>query len=206
MEIQVVNQSGQATGQSVTVADATFAAEYKESLVHQIVVAYQAGARQGTKAQKTRAEVSGGGVKPWKQKGTGRARAGTIRSPLWRKGGVIFAAKPRDHSQKVNRKMYRGAMRSLLSELYREGALVVLDRLVLEAPKTRLLVKQLQDMSVKSALIVLDQEDSVLELAARNLYHVGILRASEINPVSLFAYEKILITVPALKQLEERLA
>lgn len=206
MEIQVISQTGQALPKPVTFSDDTFAVDYNEGLVHQVVVAYQAGARQGTKAQKTRAEVRGGGVKPWRQKGTGRARAGTIRSPLWRTGGITFAAKPRDHSQKVNRKMYRGAMRAIVSELNRRGDLLVVDQFVLEAPKTKLLLKQIEAFKTNSALIVVPEEDAVLALASRNLYHFAVIPVSQLNPIALFAYEKVIFTVDALKKLEERLA
>ncbi len=190
---------------TVEVSDATFGKEFNESLVHQVVVAYLAGARQGTRAQKSRAEVSGGGKKPWRQKGTGRARSGTATSPIWRKGGVTFAAKPQNHSQKVNRKMYRAAMRSILSELARQERLVAVESMSVEAPKTRLLVNKLAEMQLDKVLIVTAEMDVNLYLAARNLPNVEVIEAQSADPVSLIAYDKVLVTVPALRQFEERL-
>src|SRR6056297_3219476 len=190
----------------ISVSDATFAKDFNESLVHQVVTAYMAAGRQGTKAQKNRAAVSGGGKKPWRQKGTGRARAGTIRSPIWRSGGVTFAAKPQDHSVKVNRKMYRAAICSIVSELARQGRLVVVESLGVEAPKTKLLVKQLGDYGVDNALIVASDVDENLYLAARNLHKVDVRDVSGVDPVSLLAYEKVLVTVDAVKKIEEMLA
>jgi len=191
---------------SVDVADSAFAADFNEPLVHQVVTAFLAGARAGTKAQKNRARVAGGGAKPWRQKGTGRARAGTTRSPIWVGGGRAFAAKPRDHSQKVNRKMYRAAMRSVMSELVRQDRLVVTEKLEVKAPKTRELVAQLKEFGLDNVLIVNEAFDEKLFLSARNLPHVGICDAGSIDPVVLMRFEKVLITLPALKMIEERLS
>jgi len=188
------------------VSEATFAREYNEALVHQVVTAFLAGARQGTKAQKTRAEVAGGGRKPWRQKGTGRARAGTIRSPIWRSGGTTFAAKPQDHSQKVNRKMYRAAMRSILSELARTDRLVVVEGLGVEQPKTKLLVEQLKGLGVENVLIISSEIDENLYLASRNLHKVDVCDVDAVDPVSLIAFDKVLVTVDAVKKFEEALA
>jgi large subunit ribosomal protein L4 len=193
-------------GSSIQVSDAVFGADYKEALVHQVVVAYMAAARAGTKAQKTRSEVSGGGRKPYRQKGTGNARQGTIRSPLFRSGGVTFAAKPRDYDQKVNRKMYRGALRSILSELVRQERLIVVDDFSVAAPKTRELAAKLKDMGANDALIVTENFDENLLLASRNLYHVDARPLSEVDPVSLVGFDKVVITTGALKALEEKLA
>jgi len=194
------------SGAAVQVSDRVFGAEFKESLVHQVVNAYLAGARSGTKAQKNRSAVSGGGAKPWRQKGTGRARAGTIRSPLFRGGGVNFAAGPRNYAQKVNRKMFQGALRSILSELVRQDRLVVVDSFSLDAPKTRDLVAKLGDLGLDDVLVVVEQLDENLLLSARNLYHVDVREPGEIDPVSLVAFGKVLMTAGALKQVEERLA
>ncbi|CAM4200163.1 MULTISPECIES: 50S ribosomal protein L4 [Vibrio] len=191
---------------ALTVSETTFGRDFNEALVHQVVVAYAAGARQGTRAQKTRSEVSGGGAKPWRQKGTGRARAGTIRSPIWRSGGVTFAAKPQDHSQKVNKKMYRGAMKSILSELVRQERLIVVDNFSVEAPKTKELVAKLKDLELNDVLIVTSEVDENLFLAARNLYKVDARDVAGIDPVSLIAFDKVLITADAVKQVEEMLA
>jgi large subunit ribosomal protein L4 len=194
------------SGVAVQVSDRVFGAEFKESLVHQVVNAYLAGARSGTKAQKNRSAVSGGGAKPWRQKGTGRARAGTIRSPLFRGGGVNFAAGPRNYAQKVNRKMFQGALRSILSELVRQDRLVVVDNFSLDAPKTRDLVAKLGGLGLDDVLVVVEQLDENLLLSARNLYHVDVREPGEIDPVSLVAFGKVLMTAGALKQVEERLA
>ncbi|GEM78238.1 50S ribosomal protein L4 [Vibrio superstes] len=191
---------------ALTVSETTFGRDFNEALVHQVVVAYAAGARQGTRAQKTRSEVSGGGAKPWRQKGTGRARAGTIRSPIWRSGGVTFAAKPQDHSQKVNKKMYRGAMKSILSELVRQERLVVVDNFSVEAPKTKELLAKLNELELNDVLIVTGEVDENLFLAARNLYKVDARDVAGIDPVSLIAFDKVLITADAVKQVEEMLA
>lgn len=193
-------------GASIAVSDAVFGADFKESLVHQVVVAYMAAARSGTKAQKNRSAVSGGGAKPFRQKGTGRARQGTIRSPLFRTGGVTFAASPRSYAQKVNRKMYRGALRSILSELVRQERLVVVDDLSVSSPKTKELVAKLVDLGAKDALLVTEGFDTNLVLASRNLYHVDARALNEVDPVSLIGYDKVVITSAALKALEEKLA
>jgi large subunit ribosomal protein L4 len=189
--------------QAIKVSEAAFGREFNEALVHQVVVAYLAGARAGTRAQKTRAEVSGGGAKPWRQKGTGRARAGTTRSPLWRHGGVTFAARPQDHSQKVNKKMYRGAMQSILSELIRQERMIVVESFALNEPKTRDLVAKLKELALENVLVITESVDENLYLAARNLHSVDIRDVIGLDPVSLVHFEKVLITVAALKQLEE---
>ncbi len=191
---------------ALEVSDATFGREFNEALVHQVVVAYGAGARQGTKAQKTRSEVRGGGKKPWRQKGTGRARAGTIRSPIWVGGGRAFAAKPRDYDQKVNKKMYRGAIKSILSELVRQDRLVVVEKFGVDAPKTKELLAKLNELELKDVLIVTAEVDENLFLASRNLYKVDARDVQGIDPVSLIAFEKVLMTAEAVKQLEEALA
>ena len=191
---------------SVDVADATFDAAFNEALVHQVVTAYLAGGRAGTKAQKNRASARGGGAKPWRQKGTGRARAGTIRSPIWVGGSRTFAAKPRSYEQKVNKKMYSAALRSVLSELIRQDRLVVIESLELEAPKTKLLATKLKDLDLRSVLILNEAFDEKIFLAARNLPEVGICDAGSIDPVVLIRFEKVLITLPALKLIEERLS
>ncbi|KGA01601.1 50S ribosomal protein L4 [Cobetia amphilecti] len=192
-------------GGAVDVSDATFGKDFNEALVHQVVTAYLAGARQGTVAQKTRSDVSGGGKKPWRQKGTGRARAGTIRSPLWRSGGVTFATRPQDHSHKVNRKMYRAAMRSILSELVRQDRLVAVDAISVEAPKTKLLIAKLQELGLEKALIVTEEQDVNLYLAARNIPYVDVVNVAGADPVSLVGYDKVLMTVAALRKFEENL-
>ena len=191
---------------SVDVAESAFGAAFNEALVHQVVTAYLAGARAGTKAQKNRSAVRGGGTKPWRQKGTGRARAGTIRSPIWVGGGRTFAASPRSHDQKVNKKMYRAALRSVLSELVRQDRLVVIESLQLEAPKTRLLAGKLKELDLDNVLILNEGFDETLFLAARNLPNVGICDAASIDPVVLIRFEKVLVTLPALKLIEERLS
>ena len=205
MELSVVKPGNKAAG-TVAVSESNFAREYNEALVHQVVTAYLSGARQGTRAQKTRSEVAGGGKKPWRQKGTGRARAGTIRSPIWRSGGVTFAAKPQDHSQKVNRKMYRAAMRSILSELARTDRLMIVEALDVEQPKTKLLVETLKGYDVDNVLIVADNVDKNLYLASRNLHKVDVRDVEGADPVSLIAYDKVMITVDAVKKFEEALA
>jgi large subunit ribosomal protein L4 len=206
MNLNLATSGGSGSGGSVEVSEAAFGREFNEALVHQVVVAHMAAARQGTRAQKTRAEVSGGGRKPWRQKGTGRARAGSIRSPIWRGGGVTFAARPQDHSQKVNRKMYRGALQCILSELIRQERLVVCDSFALEGPKTRGLLSQLKNLELKNVLIVADEVDENLYLASRNLKDVDVRDVSGVDPVSLISHDKVLITVAALKKLEEALA
>jgi large subunit ribosomal protein L4 len=187
------------------VSEAAFGHKFNEALVHQVITAYRAAGRAGTKAQKSRAEVSGGGKKPWSQKGTGQARAGSNRSPIWVGGGKTFAAKPRSFEQKVNRKMYRGALRSMLSELARTERLLVTESLALEAPKTKLLAGQLKAWSLEGVLIVVEATDEKLFLAARNLPHVEVIEVSALNPLSLVRHDKVLMTVGAVKMLEERL-
>jgi large subunit ribosomal protein L4 len=201
MELQIQGGSG-----SVQVSDETFGQDFRESLVHQVVTACMAGTRAGTVRQKNRTEVSGGGTKPWRQKGTGRARSGTIRSPLWRTGGNAFAARPRDYTQKINRKMYRGAMRSILSELVRQDRLIAVDSIGVDAPKTRDLVAKLKALGADNALIISDAADDNLYLAARNIPQVAVCDAASADPVSLVGFEKVVVTANALKQLEERLA
>ena len=191
---------------ALEVSDATFGREFNEALVHQVVVAFGAGARQGTKAQKTRSEVRGGGKKPWRQKGTGRARAGTIRSPIWVGGGRAFAAKPRDFEQKVNKKMYRGAIQSILSELVRQERLIVVEKFGVETPKTKELLAKLNEYGLTDVLIVTPEVDENLFLASRNLYKVDVRDVQGIDPASLIAFDKVLITAEAVKQLEEALA
>jgi len=191
---------------SVDVAEAAFGADFNEALIHQVVTAYMAGARAGTKAQKNRSAVRGGGAKPWAQKGTGRARAGTSRSPIWVGGGRTFAAQPRSYDQKVNKKMYRAAMRSVLSELVRKDRLVIVNELTLEAPKTKLLAAKLKEYDLSNVLILNEAFDEKLFLAARNLPNVGICDVSSMDPVVLIRFDKVLVTVPALKLIEERLS
>jgi large subunit ribosomal protein L4 len=191
---------------SVEVSDATFGKDFNEALVHQVVTAYLAGARQGTKAQKTRSDVSGGGAKPFRQKGTGRARAGTIRSPIWRSGGTTFAARPRDFSQKVNKKMYRAAMRCILSELVRQERLVVVESFSVEAPKTKQFIAKMDEYSLQNALLITEDVEINLYLAARNVPHVDVRDAAGIDPVSLVGFDKVLVTVAALKKIEEVLS
>jgi len=204
VELSVV-KPGNADAGTVSVSDVAFAREFNEDLVHQVVTAYLAGARQGTRAQKNRSAVSGGGKKPWRQKGTGRARAGTIRSPIWRAGGVTFAAQPQDHGQKVNRKMYRAALRTIMSELARQDRLMVVESLDLEQPKTKLLVQQLGEYGVDNALIVSTEVGENLYLAARNLHKVDVRDVDGVDPVSLIAHEKVVVTVDAVKKFEEML-
>jgi len=191
---------------SVDVADAAFGVAFNEALIHQVVTAYLAGSRAGTKAQKNRAAVRGGGAKPWAQKGTGRARAGTSSSPIWVGGGRTFAAQPRNHDQKVNKKMYRAAIRSVLSELIRQDRMVVVNELTLEAPKTKLLATKLKEYDLDNVLILNEAFDEKLFLAARNLPNVGICDVAAMDPVVLIRFEKVLVTVPALKLIEERLS
>ena len=195
-----------ANKKSIEVSDSTFSAPFNEALVHQVVNAVLSGGRSGTKAQKNRSQVSGGGAKPWRQKGTGRARAGTIRSPIWVGGGRAFAARPRDFSQKVNKKMYRAAMRSILSELLREDRLVVLDKFDIKQPKTKEFKKLTKKLKTDSALIVNDKFDENLFLSSRNIKNMEYSDVSSINPVSLMKYEKVIINVESLRIIEERLA
>ena len=201
MELTIATPEGK--GGTVSVSEVTFGKEFNQDLVHQAVVAYMAGARQGTKAQKTRSEVSGGGKKPWRQKGTGRARAGTIRSPIWRSGGTTFAAKPRNFEQKLNKKMYRGALRCILSELARQERLVVVESFDLEAPKTKELVQKLAQYDITEALIVTEEVNESLYLSARNLHKVDVCDVAGVNPVSLIRFDKVVIPVAALKKFEE---
>jgi len=205
MDLNIVNAKGASAG-NVAVPEAVFGRDFNETLVHQVVTAYLAGARAGTHAQKTRTQVRGGGAKPFKQKGTGRARAGTIRSPLWRGGGKTFAAVTADYSQKVNKQMYRSAMRSILSELNRQERLVVVDEFAVQQPKTAELVAKLKALGMDNVLIVTDSADDALYLAARNLSRVDVRAVVEIDPVSLVKYEKVLMTAGAAKQLGEKLA
>ncbi|MGA0933596.1 MAG: 50S ribosomal protein L4 [Pseudohongiellaceae bacterium] len=197
---------GKKAAKTVSVTDDIFGKDYNESLVHQVVVTYLAGARQGSVKQKTRSEVSGGGKKPWRQKGTGRARAGTTRGPLWRTGGVTFAARPQDHSKKINKKMYRGALRCILSELVRQDRLLVVDEFTVENHKTKGLVEKLTALDLQNVLIISDEIDQNLVLAARNLHKVDVLEATGVDPVSLIGFDKVLMTVPALKKVEGMLA
>jgi large subunit ribosomal protein L4 len=203
MDLNIVTPEG-AKG-TVAVSEVTFGREFNQDLVHQAVVAFLAGSRQGTKAQKNRSAVSGGGAKPWRQKGTGRARAGTIRSPLWRTGGVTFAAQPRNHEQKLNKKMYRAALRCILSELNRQERLVVVESFELEAPKTKTLVQKLAQFDLKDVLIVTENVNENLYLASRNLHKVNVVDAAGVNPVSLVGADKVVVTVEALKKFEEML-
>ncbi|HCH25280.1 MAG TPA: 50S ribosomal protein L4 [Oceanospirillaceae bacterium] len=195
-----------AAGGSVEASEVVFGRDFNEALVHQVVNAYLAGARQGTRKQKTRSEVSGGGRKPWRQKGTGRARAGTIRSPIWVGGGRAFAARPQDHSQKVNRKMYRAAMQCILAELVRQERLVVVEEFAIAGAKTKAMVAKLAELNVADALVVTEAVETDLYLAARNIPKVDVVDASGVNPVSLVGSEKVIMTVGALKKIEEMLA
>ena len=201
MNLDIVGASS-----GVDVSDTLFGREFNEALVHQVVVSYMAGTRQGTKAQKTRSEVNGGGRKPYRQKGTGRARAGTIRSPIWRGGGATFAAKPRDHSKKVNKKMYRGAMQAILSELVRQDRLVIVEDFSVDAPKTKEVSAKLKELELGNVLIVVEEVDDNLYLGARNLKDVDVVDVQGVNPVSLIGFEKVMFTVGALKKAEELLA
>ncbi|WP_151671317.1 50S ribosomal protein L4 [Nitrincola schmidtii] len=191
---------------SVEVSELIFGKEFNESLVHQVVTAYMAGGRQGTKAQKNRSAVSGGGAKPFRQKGTGRARAGTIRSPLWRSGGVTFAASPRDYSQKVNKKMYRAAMRCIFSELVRQDRLVVVEGFQMEAPKTKQFIAKMKELELSNALLITEEVEVNLYLAARNVPHVDVRDVAAIDPVSLIGFEKVVVTSAALNKINEVLA
>ena len=190
----------------VDVSDTAFGREFNEALVHQVVVSYMAGARQGTKAQKTRSEVNGGGRKPFRQKGTGRARAGTIRSPIWRGGGVTFAAKPRDHSKKVNKKMYHGAMQAILSELVRQERLIVVEDFAIDSPKTKAFSAKLKELELTNVLVVVEEVDDNLYLGCRNIHNVDVIDVQGVNPVNLIGFKKVLFTVGALKKAEELFA
>jgi len=201
MDMQLHNSK-----EKIAVSDAVFASDFNEALVHQLVTAYMAGGRAGTKAQKNRAAVSGGGAKPWKQKGSGRARAGTIRSPLWRTGGVTFAAQPRDYTQKLNKKMYRAGIRSIFSELARLNRLIIVDDITVDAPKTKQLLGKLADLGVTQTLIVTETGDEKLYLSARNLYRVEVTDVAGLNPVILVGYENVVVTVGAIRAIEEWLS
>ncbi len=201
MDLQLHNSK-----ETITVSDAVFGLEYKESLIHQLVTAYMAAARSGTKAQKNRSAVRGGGSKPWSQKGSGRARAGTIRSPLWRSGGTTFAAQPRDYSQKVNRKMYRAGIRSILSELNRQQRLLVVEDITVDAPKTKQMAEKLKELGVSKTLIITETGDEKLYLSARNLPYVEVCDVAGMNPVSLVRYDHVVVTVGAVRAIEEVLS
>ena len=206
MELSLVKPGNKAGSEKISLSDEAFGRDYNEPLVHQTVVTFLAGSRQGSVKQKNRSEVRGGGRKHWRQKGTGRARAGTIRSPIWRSGGVTFAARPQDHSKKLNKKMYRGAMQCILSELIRQGRLVAVSEFSVDTHRTKDLVVKLSEFDLSNVLIVTDQVEKNLYLAARNLHKVNVLDAAGLDPVSLIGFEKVLITVPALKKVEEMLA
>ena len=203
MNLNISDRGKGLTKEAIDISEVTFGREYNEALIHQVVVAYMATRRQGTKSLKTRSEVRGGGAKPYRQKGTGRARAGTIRSPIWRGGGQTFAAKPRDYSQKVNRKMYRGAMRSILSELVRQDRIIVTNNFSVEAPKTKEVQSLLKDFALENVLVVVEELDHNLYLGARNLKNVNVVDVQGVDPVTLIGSEKVLFTVSALKRLEE---
>lgn len=206
MNLNISEPGKGVSDRAVDVSETTFGRQFNEALVHQVVVSYLAGARQGTRAQKTRSEVNGGGRKPFRQKGTGRARAGTIRSPIWRGGGQTFASKTQDFSQKVNRKMYRGAMQSILSELIRQDRLVVTEDFAVEAPKTKEVIERLKSLELDNVLVVVEEVDNNLYLGARNLRNVEVIDVHAVNPVNLIGFEKVLFTVGALKKAEELLA
>lgn len=206
MDLKVIEMATGNEAGKVDVSDAVFGVDFNESLVHQVVVAYMAGARSGTKKQKNRAEVSGGGIKPWRQKGTGRARAGTIRSPIWVGGGRAFPGQNRDFSQKVNKKMYKGAMRSIMSELNRTGRLVVVDDFKVDAPKTREFKSKLNALGLTDVLVVTEAFDEYLYLSSRNLYKAEVCDAASVDPLSLVGFKSVVMTKGAVKQLEEKFA
>jgi len=206
VELTLTTATGKASSKNVAVSEDVFGREFNEALIHQVVTAYLAGGRAGTRAQKNRSAVSGGGAKPWAQKGTGRARAGTSRSPIWRSGGKTFAAKPQDWSQKVNRKMYRAGVRSILSELVRQERLIVVDKFASADGKTKDMVVQLGKLGLKNVLIVTEAMDENIYLSARNIPHVDVVDVEGVNPVSLVGFDHILVTVDALKKIEEKLA
>lgn len=206
MEVKLTTATGKDSTSKVSINDALLEKEFNEPLIHQVVNAYLAGARSGTKAQKTRSQVRGGGIKPWRQKGTGRARSGTIRSPIWRTGGTTFAAVPRNYEQKVNRKMYRAAICSILSELLRQERLIFVDKFAMDAIKTKDLVEKLNKMSMSDVLIVTNDSSDELYLSARNLHKVEVVDAENINPVNLISHEKVIVTVDAAKKIEEMLS
>jgi len=201
MDISIHNSN-----EKVSVLDEAFAAEFNETLVHQLVVSYMSAARSGTKAQKTRSEVRGGGAKPFRQKGTGRARAGTIRSPLWRSGGITFAARPRDYSKKLNKKMYRTGLRSIVSELVRQDRLMVVDQISIDQPKTKLMAAKMAELGVSKGLVLTDGLDSSIYLAARNIPNLMVMDVATIDPLSLVSFDKVVVDQAALKKLEERLS
>ncbi len=203
MEIAFTLPDGGASQKGVEVSAVTFGRDFNEALVHQVVTAYLAGARSGTRGQKTRAEVRGGGAKPWRQKGTGRARAGTIRSPLWRGGGKVFAAVPQDHSQKVNKKMYRGAMQAILSELVRQNRLMIVEQIEIARPRTKDLLNKLQEWGLQEALIITGEWDANLYLSSRNIPKVDVRQAPNVDPVSLIKYAHVVMTVDAVRKFEE---
>jgi large subunit ribosomal protein L4 len=202
MKVQLKNAK---PASEIELSDAAFGRDYNEALVHQVVTAYMAAGRAGTKAQKTRAEVRGGGKKPWSQKGTGQARSGSIRSPIWVGGGRAFAAKPRDFSQKVNRKMYRAAMQTMVSQLLRDDRLVAVESIELSAPRTKLLISKLGEFGLSRALILVEAYEEKLFLAARNIPHVEVMAVSALDPLSLVKHDKVIATVGALKLLDQRL-
>lgn len=204
MELYIATPEG--SKGTISVSDLTFGREFNQDLVHQAVVAYMSAGRQGTKAQKNRSDVSGGGRKPWRQKGTGRARAGSIRSPIWRSGGTTFAARPRDYEQKLNKKMYRAALRCILSELNRQDRLVIVESFDVDSPKTKALVQKLEQYNLSDVLIVSENVGENLYLASRNLHKVDVRDVQALDPVSLIRFEKVVVTVSALKQIEEALA
>lgn len=206
MELHLTTATGKASKKTIEVSDVNFARDFNETLVHQAVTAYMAGGRSGTRAQKTRSEVRGGGKKPWRQKGTGRARAGTIRSPIWRSGGVTFAAKPQDWSQKLNKKMYRAAIRSILSELVRQERLIIVEDLGIDTPKTKELASKLTALGADSVNIITHDMTDGLYLSARNLIKVGVCDVEYVDPVGLIRFDKVLMTVDAVKKLEEKLS
>lgn len=206
MELHLTTATGKASKKTIEVSDVNFARDFNETLVHQAVTAYMAGGRSGTRAQKTRSEVRGGGKKPWRQKGTGRARAGTIRSPIWRSGGVTFAAKPQDWSQKLNKKMYRAAIRSILSELVRQERLIIVEDLGIDTPKTKELASKLAALGADSVNIITHDMTDGLYLSARNLIKVGVCDVEYVDPVGLIRFDKVLMTVDAVKKLEEKLS
>ncbi|MFT6840380.1 MAG: large subunit ribosomal protein L4 [Candidatus Azotimanducaceae bacterium] len=206
MNLNISEPGKGVSDRAVELSESTFGRQFNEALVHQVVVAYMAGARQGTRAQKTRSEVNGGGKKPYRQKGTGRARAGTIRSPIWRGGGVTFANKTQDFSQKVNRKMYRGAMQSILSELIRQDRLIVTEDFAVDSPKTKQVQARLNELALDNVLIVVEDVDDNLYLGTRNLRNVDVIDVQGVNPVNLIGFDKVLFTVGALKKAEELLA
>lgn len=207
MDLKLTTATGKASSKSITLSDDVFGRDFNEALVHQVVTAYQAGGRAGTRAHKNRSAVSGGGAKPFAQKGTGRARAGTTRGPIWRTGGKTFAAVPKDWSQKVNRKMYRGAIKSILSELLRQERLIVVDKFDTEAPKTKEVADKLGKLGiVDSVLIVTEAMDENLYLSARNIPKIDVIDVSGVNPLDLVRFDKVLVTVDALKKIEENLA